>query len=379
MKQKDRAADSALAYVRLLCSTGVKSTLVVPDLLRTLHDVVPATGYVFTWMDMAGGLAAMYCEPPLDTPVPEFLKDPAYLLAQAGYRNDHLQGQSRNGQVAEISASPEFKSSEFFEVMCRPAGVEHGWDGFVRMDGRVCAVLALWRDAHMARVDAEEEYQLRCVFPHLAHLLAVEKDASDEGAGDRFLPSGEHGLAVVDGTGRIIHASPEAQRMLWYLAHPAFRGHGSPVGDGVPANEAIEEVCRRLCALLRNQPTPAPGLHLRNQWGAFSIRGFILSGHPQAWGDSGATLFGLQVSRCVPPEVAAVRRMMGLPLSHKQRELCLQLVRGLKPAQIEAVLGIKPTTQKDYLLRIYNKLQIASREELFDRLLQTEPAHRVEV
>jgi len=261
--------------------------------------------------------------------------------------------------------------------MCRPAGVTHGWDGFVRLDGRVCAVLALWRDAHMADVDAEEAHQLRCIFPYLAHLLSVEEVARGEA---RFLPSGEHGLAVVNEAGRIVHACPQAQQMLWYLAHPAFRDRGTGVGEGVTVNGAIEEVCRRLCSLLKTQSSPAPGLDLRNQWGAFSVRGFFLGGHRQEQRvETGSTLFGLQISRCIPPEVAAVRRMAGLPLSHKQRQLCLQLVRGLKPMQIEREIGIKPTTQKDYLRRIYDKLQVTSREELFVQLLKIGPAQRIDI
>jgi DNA-binding CsgD family transcriptional regulator len=358
---------ASLSHIRLLCATAVPAPLVIPDVLSSLHAVVPAAGYVFTWFGEDAALSGMYCEPPLDVPVPEFLKDPQRLLAQAGYQGDHLLQQTLSGHVAEISASPAFKRSEFYDSMCRPAGVDHGWDGFIRVGGQTRAVLALWRDAAMPPVSAVEESQLRSLFPHLTHLLAVEAPDRAEG---RLLSSGEHGLAVVDGRGRIVHACAEARRMLWYLAHPAFRTNGAMGGDGPAPADAIEEVSRRLVALVREQPSLAPGLELRNQWGAFSIRGFVLGNDPAGLSDASTAMFGLQLSRRVPPEVVAVRWMAQLPLSLKQKELCLHLVRGQKPVQIEAELGIKPTTQKDYLQRIYDKLQITSREELFDRLLQ---------
>lgn len=372
-------ASAAAGQLRLLCATAMPSPLVVPDLLRHLHDLVAATGYVFTWFAGDGRLEGMYCEPPLDSVAPNFLRQPEHLLAQAGYRGEHHRPHSRSGRVAEISTQPAFKRSEFYEVMCRPAGVDHGWDGFIQVGGQVRAALALWRPAGMPPVSTTEAGQLEALFPHLSRLLAAEVPADAQGAptpvglpAGRLLPSDERALAVVDAQGRIVHACAQARRMLWYLAHPDFRQGAAAVG-GPDSHAAVTEVSRRLTALLRHEPAPVPALELRNQWGAFAVHGFLLGGPANAGEPAGASatgpLFGLQLGRRLPAEVLAVRRMAELPLSFKQKELCLCLVRGLRPPQIEAELGIKPTTQKDYLARIYAKLQIGTREALLDRLL----------
>lgn len=272
-----------------------------------------------------------------------------------------------SGHVAEISASPEFKRSVFYEQMCRPAGVDHGWDGFIRVNGHVRAVLALWRGRQAPPLTQEEGGRLMAVFPHLSHLLALEVGAAP--THNRLLACDEQGLALVDLQGRIVFACAQARRLLWFLAHPAFRSEGAFGGVSADSVDAIGSVAQRLVSVLRGQPAAAPGLEICNHWGAFSIRGYILDAaqsHVQP-------LFGLQLTRMLPQEVVAVRRMAHLPLSIKQKELCLHLVRGSKPAQIEVALGIKPTTQKDYLLRIYEKLNIGTREELFDRLLKWVP------
>jgi len=168
---------AAVSQARLLCCTGVPSTLVIPDLLRGLHDIVPAAGYVFTWFDSDGVLAGMYCEPPLDTPAPLFLSDPSHMLELAHYRGDHLLPGTQASHLANFSQTEEFKRSEFYDLMCRPAGVDHGWDGFVRVGPHVRGVLALWRDAQMPAVTAEDDSRLRAVFPYLAHLLESESFA----------------------------------------------------------------------------------------------------------------------------------------------------------------------------------------------------------
>lgn len=361
-----------LSQIRLLCATSVPSTLVIPDVLASLHQIVPAEGYVFTWFGERGDLAGMYCEPPLDRPAPNLLKAPQRLLSEAGYRNDHLRPQSMSGHVAQISVSPEFKRSAFYEQMCRPAGVDHGWDGFIRVGGQVRAVLALWRSRQAPPLTSEEESRLLGAFPYLSHLLALE--GAEAPADGRLLACDEQGFALVDPQGRIVHTCTQARRLLWFLAHPAFRAEGAVGGASADSADAIGEVAQRLTALLRGQPAAVPSLELSNPWGAFSVRGFVLHGADSA----SEAMLGLQLTRMLPSEVVAVRRMAELPLSIKQKELCLHLVRGCKPAQIEVALGIKPTTQKDYLLRIYEKLQIGTREELFDRLLRPAPPRKVD-
>lgn len=59
------------------------------------------------------------------------------------------------------------------------------------------------------------------------------------------------------------------------------------------------------------------------------------------------------------------RRLAALPLSERERELVVHVLKGLSNKDIAQALGIGEQTVKNYLFTIYHKLGVGSRGELF--------------
>ena len=63
------------------------------------------------------------------------------------------------------------------------------------------------------------------------------------------------------------------------------------------------------------------------------------------------------------------RRLADLDLSERERELVTLVLKGLPNREIASVLDLGEQTVKNYLAVIYTKLGVASRSELFHRIL----------
>lgn len=350
---------NAIGHVRLLCCTAVAPALVIPEVLAYMHRLVHSAGWIFVWLDARGDTERMWCAPLLRDRMPYFFAARERMMQEAGYQPGALQAESIG--VREMTTRPQFRDTEMFRQLCLPCGVAHGWDGLIRLNGRVRAALVLWREPDAAPVSDTEAIRVRMVFPYLAHLLAAEPAKVPRGV---TVPDPQaRGLLICDEKGRIMHASPVARELLGQLAHPGY-GSGTVCGDEV--HLAVKALIQQLLGALRGRPGPCPQWSLSNEWGHFDLRGYWLD--PE--NEQGHPLAGIQLTRRIPATLAAARRLERLPLSVKQKELCLQLVRRQGPRDIEVALGIKPSTQKDYAQRIYEKLGVSHRDELLDLLLE---------
>ncbi len=371
--EADLKVQRLLSRIRLLCSTAIPSEQVIPELLEALHLLVPAVGYNFAWLTPTGQTTGMYCEPPLRASMEVFRDEGPTLMAAAGYKPESLTDRScRSFGSLELTGRPAFRDTQMYAAMCEPCQVAHGWDGLIRVEGELVAALVLWRSGRDPVVCPEEEDVLQLTLRHFSHLLATQ--AADRPAAILAEDPERIGWLVVSPTAVIQHVSPQARDMLGEMAHPVFcRAHSTACEDRLQVDEAIRSLVQDLCApsgLGRRRSIDGidhapPRRTLRAPWGWYVLRAVWLS----PVGDGCLPHIGIQITRRVPQLLLALRRMEQLPLSVKQKELCLSLLNHLKADEIEARHGIKATTQKDYLKRIYDKLGVNSREALFRVLL----------
>lgn len=62
--------------------------------------------------------------------------------------------------------------------------------------------------------------------------------------------------------------------------------------------------------------------------------------------------------------------MQSLPLSAKQKEVCLLLTEGASYQTLAERLGVRPNTVIDHVRKIYDKLDVRSHRELLSKLAQ---------
>ena len=172
-------------------------------------------------------------------------------------------------------------------------------------------------------------------------------------------------MIIVNAIGQVQHQSPESHRLLVLAAHPRLAtGHVDWRSDHL-ISIIMTKLRQNLAALMRGNPAPSPGWALQNRWGKFAFRAYPLA----PTHDTGTPLVAILIERQVPIQLALMEGMQHLPLSIKQKEVCLLLAEDLSYRAIADRLNIKPNTVIDHVRKIYDKMDVRSHEELRKKLL----------
>jgi DNA-binding CsgD family transcriptional regulator len=126
----------------------------------------------------------------------------------------------------------------------------------------------------------------------------------------------------------------------------------------------VKRLCERLTDVFCSRTTSPPVLRVKGRHGQVTSRAY--------WMDDARgldeKLIGVTVTWQKPMQLILMNRLRELPLSAKQKEVCLLIGLGKSAQQITSQLGISSTTYKDHLRKIYQKLDINRRDELLLRL-----------
>ena len=178
--------------------------------------------------------------------------------------------------------------------------------------------------------------------------------------------SPERALFVTDLAGNVLHAGEQAQHLLM-MAFVPFR---SPAADwrglGQPRPEIVA-LCRSLKAIANGEiGQPPPVRRLRNPWGEFVLRAYWFG---PTDGVEHARQIGITVERRVPRALAVRRRVEELPLTGREKQLCLLLAHDLSRHDVADAMGISAGTVITHQSNIYGKLGVHNRAGLLAALL----------
>ena len=130
----------------------------------------------------------------------------------------------------------------------------------------------------------------------------------------------------------------------------------------------VAELCRRLSATAQGQVGhPPPALRLPSPWGEFVLRAYWLG---PTDGVEQTRQVAVTIERRVPRAVALLRRIEGLPLTSREKQLCLLLARNQSGSDLADAMGLAASTVITHQRRIYAKLGVHSRAGLL-RALQS--------
>ena len=354
---------AAIAHFRQLCCLGIDSQTAMPSLLPALRRLVGSTNTVFSWADDRGDIVNVYVDQPIPQTVAsaffsQFVNDRANNYSAIGLRNFKQPGRMVYNSAQVFPKT--FYRSEMYEMVWQPAQSDKLlWAAVPDNRGRPHGI-GLTRMMGDPSFSQRDEQILGQLLPYLMHAVS----APDKGPSE-LVESGESGLIIVNAIGQVQHQSPESHRLLVLAAHPRLAtGHVDWRSDQL-ISVILTKLRQNLAALMTGNPVPPPGWAQENRWGRFAFRAFPLA--PTE--DSGNPLVAILIERQVPIQLALMEAMQHLPLSIKQKQVCLLLAEDLSYRAIADRLHIKPNTVIDHVRKIYDKMDVRSHEELRKKLL----------
>ena len=348
---------AAVSYIRQLCCLGLGGHIIMPELLRALHAFIPSASNMFYWADENYQMSNVYCE-----------NSDLYILQSLYFQEFY---NSKEVQVTKLGFSeamrigrgwgntermgPEFASSELFNELWRPNDIRCGIEATIWENGRGFGSIVLTRGPGEKPFSDVEEMSLRSLIPYLAHGLRGTRDLRGEMA-----PSGESGTLIVDSQDKIVQFCPEGKRLLLLAMHFGRIARDLPSLD----SPAIKRLCVNLRGILRGRPQPVPMLRQLHALGEFIFRAYPLGSDGQPNGSIAVT-----IERHEPLPLKLMRNMGTLPLTARQREVCLLLSYGYSHSMIAPRMYVSKHTVTDYVRKIYDKLDVNGHEQLMKKLV----------
>lgn len=359
----------AASRIKQLCCLGLGGEAIMPALLKALHELMPSHINSFEWADAKGEMVNLYTE------APELMAEVLPLFFSDFYNREHevcslpFTEKMRRvfGVHAEPGPGPEEINiayrSDFYNLILRPVGMHHGLTAVIREgDGRARGMLQISR-AEKQPGFTTAEYRLTAdLSPFIAHALTGATDLEAP-----LVDSEDSGLIVADPTGRLLHLTSEAQRLLFMAVTPvANPGLTLAARHDLVLPEGARQLCRQLNRVFRDDETIAPPVwRHRNAWGGFVFRAYWLNNAaPET-----APLIGITVKRQEPLPLKLLRHLDLLPLSARQSEVCLLLAAGHSCGIIAKRLDLSEHTVVAHCRQIYEKLRVHSRGELISKLM----------
>lgn len=356
----------ALARIQRLCCLGIGSEALMPDLMREVTALTAAQNGAFYWFAPKRRVANVYCTLPASV-LTSYLKE----FEGTSHEYEVFWGPNQReapppvrDPVAHFSRllrvdHRTFLRSNFYNVIWRPADIFE----FLRLRIPVpepAPWLCIYRGEQEARFEPRDGDMLVSIAGFVAHSMA--RGPSDEGA---LADTDDRALFIVDRDGALRHASVEAQHLLMMALQPC-RSANTIRGLGDPSLE-ISQLCRTLAATATGTIGQSPPvLRLRNPWGEFVLRAYWLGATD---GTEQTRQIGITIERREPRALALRRRIENLPLTGREKQLCMLLAHDRSRQDLADAMGVSIGTVITHQSHIYSKFGVHNRAELLAALL----------
>jgi DNA-binding CsgD family transcriptional regulator len=357
----------ALARIQRLCCLGVGSEMIMPDLMREVTGLCATQHGVFCWTGPNGATSDYYATFATASELEFYFKE-----FHSRKREPDLFKQMSPGRGwpvpkpvlswTELLAVDWSKwlRSDYYNLLWRPYGFYESLGLGLPGPGRVQGMLFVFREADQASFGPRDVGLLSNIAGFVAHSLT--QVPLEEGA---YTESEDRALFVVDREGNLQHASLHAQlllsRALISRLSPATKWHILRKPSSV-----VVGLCRTLAATAGGQIGQSPPVsRLRSPWGEIVLRAYWLG---PTDGIEQTRHIGITIERRVPPLLALHRRLENLPLTAREKQVCLLLARDLSGRQLAEVMGVAPSTAITHQRNLYAKLGVTSRIGLLSAL-----------
>lgn len=329
----------------------------MPELLRVMHEFIPGALNLFAWADENYQLSNIYSDSSIPASVPaiymeEFYNSKEVAALGAGF-SDAMRFNRRWRNTERLGR--QFFSSDMFDGLYRPLGIKHGLQVTIREKGRSWGSLALYRRPGDKPFTDQDETKLQSLAPYIAHGLRRSQGVKGE-----MTTSGESGTLIFNSQDKLVQFCPEGRRLLLLAIHAV-----SIKGDvpGLFESPGLKRICANLRGILKGEAQPIPVIRQQNAWGEFVFRAYPLSTYGEPDGS-----IAVLIERHEPLPITLMRNMSTLSMTARQREACLLMSLGRSHNEIAQSMGVTKNTATDYVRKIYDKLDVSNREQLFKKL-----------
>lgn len=336
---------SIIAYIQQLCRLGLGGQVIMPALVRALHDLIPSRINCFLYADQHGQLANIYTESP----------STAWSLPATS-----------ENQIARCLTCRLYKTtcaglpdSEFFSEPWRPFNQQFLLNIPVSGPKGVLGALQLYRCAIEQPIfSLAEQYQLKHLIPDIA--VAVSSNRNQRGP---FVENSDSAMLICSRTGKMLYMSQQSEELLFLASHPwVTQDRWQTWCCDQESADWIAKLCQRLTD--SNPLKGAASGSLQNNWGRFCFDVYWLE--PSF--SKQEPLIGITLKRQVPLALRLLEAIHAQHLSPRQKQVCMLLTYGCSNQTIAERLNLSPYTVADYVKAIYEKLEVHNRDQLLDKL-----------
>lgn len=360
----------AEARVQQLCCMGLSQQVLIPLLLRELHQLVPSHWNLFFWFDAEGNISNLYNEYPSAMDVtPLYLNEfhnSRELEVFKGWSHvcRHANGATEFGSFLTVRRQ-EFQRHPFYQEVLKPAELHWMLQATVSDGSRPLGLVGLSRTATDAPFAKADFTQLDCVTGFIAHGMTNAGTRRQ----DDWIDSDDEGLIVCDHSSVIHHVSSRARLLLALATREQFKPRLSRLSMDRLLPAPLTALTRALNGIRDQRPgSRPPSIVLENAWGRFRFNATWLSSP-----DDGDSLIGITVRRQEPLPLKLMRHVEQLRIPRRQAQVCLLMACGHSYTRIAEHLGISENTVISHGRAVYNRVDAHNRSELIGRLLALDP------
>ena len=366
--RRSKESKQALARIQRLCCLGIGSEMLMPHLMREVTKLVPSRGGLFYWLGpdfeftncyttYSPSLAELYFKEFNATRAESALLRP---LCQ-------FKGRPMSNSVVQLGEHlvvdpATFLRSDLYNLIYRPADIYDTLILLVRETGRTYGSLQLHRSPREPPFEPRHVKMLKSIAAFLAHGMTravIGEETFADGDGDSA-------LFITDRDGRLRHVGAQAQHLLMMALNPCFSRTADWRNLGAPIPE-IAQLCCSLSTVAEGEVEQFPPcLRLRNPWGEFVFRAYWFG---PTDGAEQVREICITIERRLPRALALQRRVEYLPLTGREKQVCLLLAHGRSRRDLADAMGVAIGTIITHRSRIYAKLGVHSRAELLAALL----------
>jgi len=349
------------AQLELLAGMRYPATVLMPSVLTTLRSGFDADFGNFGWVQGEHLAPVAFWSERITEPVLRFFQAHHQELFDEFPLRQQLQS---DGDVARwIQMQPGYEDHWHLRELLAPLGARWTMAAPVyNASGGCMGFVYLYRGAASGPFSEEEQSRLRRARDRLRS-LGASAPLAEPGP----LRPVRSVVLQLDASGRMAARTPQAFELL-YLCHDARMGMldwAAADWSALPAE--ARELAQRM-ARDSQMPDQARCQVVRDA-GRFDIR--IDRLYPF---DGGTPQLSVALTHLEPVELAVARALLHWPLSPREKRLLVASVRQPSQRELARQLGITVATLKSYVNGLQARCGVASRQELIERVLATEPA-----
>lgn len=360
----ERSASRAMGALQQLSAIGLPNRQAFPEFIGLLSEIAPFETAAMLWLGPD-------CQP-VDTyssvdAAPELTTRYAtrwFNCEEADYHPSQMAMQTdpRFSVIRVSDFTAAFGETEYYDEVY--SGVGHHWIAALALrdsDGPIGNV-GIGRPANAPDFSDEEIRLLRMARPYV--IQAISRAADLEDWPDNDLED-DAAMLLIDAKGHIVHASPNAWRLL----------HGAA---GLPASLSLmrdtvyawaRPLVLRLAGLvaesLRGVAAGPARIETVTPYGRFLLRAYAMDSNL----GPGSGAIGVQIERRLPVGVKMFRSRSFRALTEREQAVARLLSTGLSYPQIADKLGMGASTVVTHVRSLGFKLGVGGREDIVSALV----------